>query len=85
MNIIHIHKDHPGYSASLRKYLSENAPETITAIGNIEILQNNTLAVFSSMQCPGKIIIKTYDLMRQLRSDGGDCRIGVKTRFIRYK
>ena len=70
MNIIHIHKDHPAYPASLKKYLAEEAPETITAIGNPDILQNKTLAVFSSIKCPGKIILKTYELMRKLRDDG---------------
>jgi hypothetical protein len=63
MKPIHIHKDHPAYPAPLRKHLAENVPETITAIGNPGILQNKTLAVFSSVRCPGKIILKTYDLM----------------------
>jgi predicted Rossmann fold nucleotide-binding protein DprA/Smf involved in DNA uptake len=70
MKTIHIHKDQTGYPASLKKYLSEDAPETITAIGNTGILRNKTLAVFSSVKCPGKIILKTYELMRKLRDDG---------------
>lgn len=67
MNIIRIHKRQPGYPASLRKYLSDNAPGTITAIGNPDILQNSTLAIFSSKKCPGSLIIKTYDFMKELR------------------
>jgi len=38
VDIISIHKDQPGYPASLRKYLAEDAPAQITAIGNPEIL-----------------------------------------------
>ncbi len=67
MNIIRIHKGQPGYPASLKKYLTDNAPETITAIGNIDILQIRSLAIFSSKKCPGSLIIKTYDFMKKLR------------------
>jgi predicted Rossmann fold nucleotide-binding protein DprA/Smf involved in DNA uptake len=70
MKPIHIHRDHPAYPASLTQYLAGDAPETITAIGNTDILQNKTLAVFSSVKCPGKIILETYDLMRKLRDEG---------------
>jgi len=70
MKIIHIHKDHPTYPPSLTQYLADDAPETITAIGNPDILKNKALAVFSSIKCPGKIILKTYDLMRRLRVEG---------------
>jgi len=70
MNIIRIHKGQPGYPASLKKYLSDNAPETIAAIGDPHILQNKTLAVFSSKKCPGSLIIKTYDFMKELRGSG---------------
>jgi len=48
-------------------YLSANAPKDLTTIGNLDILHNKTLAVFSSAKCPGAIILKTYDLMKKLR------------------
>lgn len=67
MNIIRIHKGHHAYPASLRRYFSDDAPETITAIGNLDILQNRSLAIFSSKKCPGSLIIKTYDFMKKLR------------------
>lgn len=60
----------PDYPQTLTKYLAGNAPKTITAIGNIGILQNQPLAVFSSTKCPGSIILKTYDLIRDLRDKG---------------
>jgi predicted Rossmann fold nucleotide-binding protein DprA/Smf involved in DNA uptake len=55
------------YPSSLIKYLGDNAPKEITAIGNLDILKNKTLAIFSSIKCPGAIILKTYDLMKKLR------------------
>ncbi len=70
MDISRIHKGHHAYPASLRRYLSDNAPETITAIGNIDILQNRSLAIFSSKKCPGSLIIKTYDFMKEIRESG---------------
>jgi predicted Rossmann fold nucleotide-binding protein DprA/Smf involved in DNA uptake len=55
------------YPSLLINYLGENAPKEITSIGNLDILKNKTLAVFSSVKCPGTIILKTYDLMKKLR------------------
>lgn len=52
--------------SSLKKYLADKAPETITAIGNLDLLHNKTLAVFSSSKCPGGVILKTYDLMKKI-------------------
>lgn len=67
MNIIQIHQDNRHYPPALEKYPSKNARNTLTVIGNPDILQNKTLAVFSSVKCPGSVILKTYDLMRQFR------------------
>ena len=67
MNVIHIHRGQPGYPASLKKYLTDNAPESLTAIGNLDLLQNRSMAIFSSKKCPGSLIIKTYDFMKALR------------------
>lgn len=60
----------PAYPSSIAEYLADNAPKTITAIGNPDILQSKTLAVFCSNKCPGNIILKTYDVMRQIRERG---------------
>lgn len=56
--------------SSLKKFLSDKAPATIAAIGNIGILQNKPLAIFSSSKCPGKVILQTYDLMKNIREAG---------------
>lgn len=70
MNVQKIDKNNSHYPKTLSLYLTDTAPKLITAIGNIGILKNKTLAVFSSVKCPGKIILKTYDLMRDLREKG---------------
>lgn len=58
------------YPSPLKTCLGDAAPLSISAIGNIAILQNKTLAVFSSATCPGKIILQTYDLMKNIRDAG---------------
>jgi len=66
----HIRIESSDYPSSLAQYLTGTAPLTIDALGNIGILQNKTLAVFSSSKCPGKIILQTYDLMKNIRESG---------------
>ena len=70
MNFIRLDKNDSSYPEALGRYLGEHAPKTITAIGNINIIQSKTLAIFCSNKCPGNIILKTYDLMRQIRERG---------------
>ena len=70
MNFIRLDKNDSSYPEALGRYLGEHAPKTITAIGNLDTLQNKTLAIFSSIRCPGAIILKTYDLMRKIRETG---------------
>src|SRR5262249_43066079 len=52
------------YPADLQGYLSERMPETLTALGNVDILQRQKLALFCSVKCPGALILQTYDLAR---------------------
>jgi predicted Rossmann fold nucleotide-binding protein DprA/Smf involved in DNA uptake len=68
--INHIRKDDEGYPIVLRKYLGNRTPAAIAALGNPDILRQKTLALFCSVKCPGNLILKTYDLARQLRDDG---------------
>jgi predicted Rossmann fold nucleotide-binding protein DprA/Smf involved in DNA uptake len=70
MNLVTLNKTNYNSLATLSKYLGKRASETLTAIGNSNILQNKSLAVFCSNKCPGNIIIRTYDLMKQMRERG---------------
>ncbi len=60
----------PAYPRALRSYLGDRAPGCIVALGDPGILQRRTLALFCSVKCPGHLILKTYDLARELREDG---------------
>ncbi len=55
---------------TLREYFGERAPKTLTASGNLDILQRKKLALFCSVKCPGTLILQTYDLARVLRNAG---------------
>lgn len=69
-NPYRIQQGESNYPSSVTKYLTMDAPRIITALGNLDILQNNAVAVFCSNKCPGNIILKTHDLMRQIRGKG---------------
>ena len=70
MDIRYLHRDSPDYPVSLYKILGEKAPIRIAVRGNPEILQNKMLALFCSVKCPGRLILKTYDLVQELRHIG---------------
>lgn len=70
MNVIRIYKNNSNYPDVLNLYLNNTAPAVIAAIGNLSFLKNKRLGVFSSVKCPGAIILKIYDLMRDLREIG---------------
>ncbi|HPD60516.1 MAG TPA: DNA-processing protein DprA [Thermodesulfobacteriota bacterium] len=70
MNILQIKKGEPGYPLVLTKYLGDQAPELISALGDFNILNHQKLAIFCSAKCPGSLILQTYDLAEMLREEG---------------
>jgi predicted Rossmann fold nucleotide-binding protein DprA/Smf involved in DNA uptake len=42
----------------------------IWAIGNLEILDKHLVGFFCSVKCPGEVILRVYDLARNLRDAG---------------
>lgn len=70
MVALQIYKSDTIYPSALKICLAQKSLEKISAIGDIDILKNKPLAVFSSTKCPGSIILKTYDLMKRLRESG---------------
>lgn len=68
MNLIA--KGDKAYPRRLIDLLGSNAPESISALGNIAILEQPALGLFCSIKCPGSIILQTYDLMCELREAG---------------
>ena len=55
-----INKGDEHYPASLTHFLRTDAPGSIWAMGNLDILRENKTAFFCSSKCPGDLIIKTY-------------------------
>jgi len=67
----YISKSHPAYPSALYFYLADQAPETLTARGNLDILRRKPLvALFCSVQCSEEIILQTYDLAQALHEAG---------------
>jgi predicted Rossmann fold nucleotide-binding protein DprA/Smf involved in DNA uptake len=46
------------------------ATASMQAAGNLELLSTPKLGLMCSSQCPGSIVLKTYDLVRDLRDQG---------------
>ena len=67
----------PNYSKKLKDILKTEAPETIWARGNIDLLpridtafNGNLWALFCSKKCPGELILKTHDLAQRFKERG---------------
>ena len=66
------------YPATLKTCAAFKTAPTLTAIGNLSLLQSpaigsavpQVIALFCSMKCPGDLILKTYDLAKALRDAG---------------
>jgi predicted Rossmann fold nucleotide-binding protein DprA/Smf involved in DNA uptake len=65
--IVELKKADPQYPPGLRRYLGDHAPKSIAALGNLGILEGKILGFFSSVKCPGQLILKTHDLAQQLK------------------
>ena len=58
------------YPQALSQFLENRTPKYIFALGNLDLLRQETVALFCSVKCPGNLILRTYDLARQLRDAG---------------
>ena len=63
-----VDRTHPSFPATLRG--DGPAIEQLWAIGNLDLLERPLLALFCSMQCPGEVIVRSYDVARGLRDRG---------------
>lgn len=72
MNLIRsVPRSSPDYPANVELFLGEDAPTTFYALGNSEILTDDSkTALFCSSKCPGDAILKAYDLAQRLRTEG---------------
>ena len=57
----------PSYPGGLKTCLGDQAPPSVTGIGEVGMLGQPKLAFFCSTRCPGSLILRTYDLAQLLR------------------
>jgi len=69
MEVQVIHRGDGAYPQTLPLYLGKEAPEKLSALGNVELLKTRPLALFCSRKCPGNLILQTYDLAQKLREE----------------
>jgi predicted Rossmann fold nucleotide-binding protein DprA/Smf involved in DNA uptake len=70
MDLIHLREGDAAYPGALSQYLGDNAPSSVAALGNLEALKHNKLALFCSVKCPAKLILQTHDLAHALVQAG---------------
>jgi len=70
MEYLKIQKGDAVYPEALYRFLGDNAPQSISAIGNTKLLNTRPVALFCSIKCPATLILQTYDLAQQLREMG---------------
>lgn len=70
MDLQKIDIDDDTYPSALRQQLGNAAPGHLYAIGDTAILARRPVALICSIQCPGSIVILTFDAIRELRDRG---------------
>lgn len=70
MRLVQVTPDDPRYPLALKQFLAADAPASLHALGNLDILHRRTLALFCSTRCPGDLILKIFDLAWHLRDAG---------------
>jgi len=63
-------QDGKEYPPLIRDRLGDGAPRCLYGIGDATILRNRLLGLVCSIQCPGSVVIKTFDAVRALRDAG---------------
>lgn len=58
------------YPKAILEYLGNQAPEIITALGNLDLLKLNKSAFFCSLRCPGNLILQSFNYFRGLKDSG---------------
>ena len=67
MDIILISRQDKYFPTRLIERMGSNAPETVIASGNLDILKYPKIGLICSSRCPGSIIIRTFDAIRDLQ------------------
>jgi hypothetical protein len=65
-----IRQGSPAYPQALLAGLGSDAPTEFWAAGPVQLLDQPKTGFFCSSQCPGSIILKTFDAITLMRDDG---------------
>jgi len=65
-----IRQDSPAYPKALLAALGSGAPAEFWAAGSTDLLTRSKIGFFCSSQCPGSIILKTFDAITRMRDEG---------------
>src|ERR1700676_3737187 len=60
----------PAYPPALDEGLGSDAPTQFWAAGPVQLLDQSKTGFFCSSQCPGSIILKTFDAITRMRDEG---------------
>ncbi len=66
-NVITLNPAAPVCPSRLRNAAAITSVSSLHAIGNLDILSRPLLGYFCSSRCPGSVILRAYDLARELR------------------
>jgi predicted Rossmann fold nucleotide-binding protein DprA/Smf involved in DNA uptake len=58
------------YPQRVSRHLGDDAPSVLHVVGDGSVLNTIELAVLCSVSCPGSVIIKTFDAVRDIRDAG---------------
>ena len=72
MDLFRLDRSDPGYPTALNQYLGKDAPLSVAASGNLEILTHNKLALFCSVNPTSRIQprLKKFRLCKWLDCKG---------------
>jgi len=65
-DLVELKHNDPRYPRTVLSALGEPKPATITAFGDLSILEARKLSLFCSVKCPGRLIVQASDLAHQL-------------------
>lgn len=69
-HLVRLSPEDQRYPQGLKRYGYGPGHGIVTALGNLDILNDKSLAIFCSTKCPGQLILHTYDMARSLRQAG---------------
>jgi hypothetical protein len=65
-----LHGGSPGYPQALLRRLGSKAPAQLWFAGPRQLLNQPKIGFFCSSQCPGSIVLKTFDAITRMRDEG---------------